>query len=579
MNNSAQTPPANEDGGDPFAEAKSALLPPLRNRTLAQAAAALTEGRPDIAEPLVSRHLKKHPRDHEALNLLADVARRAGRFEEAENTLVRCLKLSPNSAGYRYNYVLVLRRRNKFEQALAQLDELLSLDPRSPIYRNQKAALLRILGRHADALSYRRELVEEYPTLPDVWLHYAHALRGLGSNDQCVAAYRKALELSPSLIAAYSHLASLKTYRFTAVEIAQMEAQLGRPDLSVQDRADLHFALGKALGEEKSYAKSFDNYAKGNALRRLGVDFDPKLLTAHRLNNQSLFTEAFFRDRQGWGCDSRAPIFIVGMPRSGSTLVEQILSSHSSIEALGELFDLDVIVGETLGRTEGDAPHLYWIGGWFEFRKGLVQAFSRVVSRLDTGDFRRMGEEYLEVAGSKRRLGRPFFTDKSLRNFGYVGLIHLVFPNAKIVDARRHPFDCGWSCFNSDFPGGQPFATRLSDIGNHYANYVRLMAHFDRVLPGRVHRVIYEDLVANPETVVRQLFEYLELPFEEQCLRFHENERAVATLSSEQVRKPLYKSGIEQWRPYEEWLGPLKVALGPVLEAYPFAPDEDRQSS
>ncbi|MEI9932953.1 MAG: sulfotransferase [Rhizomicrobium sp.] len=207
-----------------------------------------------------------------------------------------------------------------------------------------------------------------------------------------------------------------------------------------------------------------------------------------------------------------------------------------------------------------------------------MQSFPRVLSGLGADDFKQMGGEYLKVTSPRRILDRPFFTDKSLRNFGLVGLIHLILPNAKIIDARRHPLDCGWSCFNSHFPGGQPFAARLGDIGSHYANYVRLMAHFDRVLPGKVHRVIYEDLVANPEPVVRRLLEYLDLPFEEQCLRFHENKRAVGTLSSEQVRKPLYKSGIEQWRPYDEWLGPLKTSLGGVLEAYPLPPEADSQS-
>ena len=213
------------------------------------------------------------------------------------------------------------------------------------------------------------------------------------------------------------------------------------------------------------------------------------------------------------------------------------------------------------------------IGGWFEFKPALVDAFPRAVNGSDADAFQALGEEYLDLTRVRRKLGRPFFTDKALRNFGYAGLIHLMLPNAKIIDIRRHPLDCGWSCFKSHFPGGQPFSYRLGDIGRLYANYVGLMAHFDRVLPGRIHRVIYEELVADPETEVRRLLDYLKLPFEEQCMRFHENKRAVSTLSSEQVRMPLYKSGVAQWGPYEAWLGPLKAALGPVLESYPLAPE------
>jgi tetratricopeptide (TPR) repeat protein len=558
---------------DPFAEARRKLFPPLRHRILAEAADALAAGRFDVAESLASGFIEKHPAEPGAFNLMADIARRSKRFEEAERLLSRCIELAPDCAGYRFNYAVILHRPDKFGLALARLDELLGKDPRNPLFRDQKALVLRLMGRHDEALIYRRELAEEYPSSPKVWLDYGQALRGSESQDQCVAAYRKALELAPSLSAAYTHLADLKTYRFTTAEIARMETQLALPGLPAANRAEFGSALGKAYGDEKLYAKSFDYYAKSNALRRVGIDFDSGNLTVYRLNCESLFTESFFRDRAGWGCTSDAPIFIVGMPRSGTTLVEQILSSHTAIEGLGELPDLDTAVGQRFSRSElGHPPHDFWIGGWFEFRTGLVNALPRVLQRLKADDFRLLGEEYLELTGSRRTLGRPIFTDKALRNFGYVGLIHLILPNAKIIDVRRHPLDCGWSCFKSNFPGGQPFSNNLGDIGRHYANYVRLMAHFDSLLPGRIHRVIYEDLIADSEKEIRRLFDYVGLPFEEQCLRFHENKRAVATISSEQVRRPLYNGGIAQWGPYETWLGPLKAALGTVLDSYPHAP-------
>ncbi|HEX4079349.1 MAG TPA: sulfotransferase [Rhizomicrobium sp.] len=541
---------------------------------MAQAFDALAAQRVDIARSLVSGVLEKKPRDPDALNLMADIARRSRRFEEAEELLARCLAAAPDRAGYRFNYAVILRRREKLDEALAQLDVLLAADPRNPLYREQKAAVLRQMGRLADALVLRRELAQEFPERPEVWLQFGHALRSVGAGADCVDAYRKAIELSPASSTAYMHLADLKTYHFTATETAAMEAQLLLQGLGADLRAALHFALGKAWGDNKEYAKSFDNFAKGNALRRAGVEFDPERLTAHRLNCEAVFTLDFFRGRTGWGCPSDAPIFLVGMPRSGSTLIEQILSSHSAIEGLGELADLDNVVSQKLSAEEGGrTAHEFWIGGWFEFRSGLIEAFPRAMHRLAAQDFRSMGEEYLKVAGDRCTQRRLFFTDKGLRNFGYVGLIHLVLPNARIIDVRRHPLDCGWSIFKSHFPGGQPFSERLGDIGRHYANYVRLMAHFDRVLPGRVHRVIYEDLIADPEREVRRLLEHVGLTFEERCLRFHENRRAVGTLSSEQVRAPLYRTGVAQWQPYEPWLDPLKSALGQVLERYPASPD------
>jgi tetratricopeptide (TPR) repeat protein len=567
-----------ESGGvaDPLVQAKHAAedrFSRLKTRVLAHAADALSNDRVDIARSLLTEFLARQPDNPDALNLMADIARRGGRFEEAEHLMAQCVERAPDSAPYRFNYAVILRRRDKYEVALAELDRLLSADPHNVLYREQKAIVLRLLGRHAEALDYRRGLVEEFSGSARANLHYAHALRGLGAQEEAIAAYQKVADLAPELTEVFAHLANLKTYRFSEAEIARMEAQLKKGDLPAAGRADLHFALGKAYGDERAYTNSFDNYAKGNALRRIGIDFDPERLTAFRHSCEAVFTEGFFRERSGWGWDSPAPIFIVGMPRSGSTLIEQILSSHSAVEALDESTELDVAVGQEFSRIEGRPPHHFWIGGWFEFRRGLVEAYSRVVSGLSDAEARALGEQYLQLTARRCKLGGPFFTDKALRNFGHTGLIHLVLPRAKIIDARRHPLDCGWSCFRSDFPGGQPFTNRLSDIGRHYCNYVRLMAHFDKVLPGRVHRVIYEELVADPEREVRRMLEYLELPFEEDCLRFHENKRAVGTLSSEQVRTPLYKTGVAQWQPYEPWLGPLKAALGPVLDSYPQAAD------
>jgi predicted Zn-dependent protease len=559
---------------DPLLAAKQKLFPPLRNRMLADAAGALAENNTEIAESLVRRYLEKKPGDLDALNLLAEIARRARSFDDAEKFLEQCVKRSPGSAGFRFNYAVVLRHLHRYEEALVQIDALLRNHPQNPLFRDQKALILTRLGRHADALVLRRGLVEEFPQLPSAWFQLGDALRDVGVQAECIAAFHKTLELDPFSTGVYAGLASLKVYRFTPVEIAQMERTLAQPGLSPDARADVHHALGKAYGDARNYAKSFENYAKGNALRRLNVSFDPDRLTLHRRGCESVFTEAFFRERAGWGCPAKDPIFIVGLPRSGSTLIEQILSSHSAIEGLGELADLDSALVRPQIEIRGEIPFHEVTNGNAVDKSGLVNAYMKVLDRLGDEQYRSMGEQYLKITSARRTTGRPFFTDKTLRNFFYVGLIHLILPNAKIVDARRHPLDCGWSCFKSQFHGSN-FALKLSDIGNDYANYVKLMAHFDRVLPGRVYRLIHESLVANPEEELRTLFQYLELPFEEQCLRFYENKRPVFTQSSEQVRQPLTKSGMGQWVPYEPWLGPLKSALGPVLDSYPGVPIDD----
>ena len=558
---------------NPFDAARNRLFPDRRNRKLEEAAAALSENRADIAQPIVRRHLEKRPDDPAALSLMADIARRADQFEEAERLLLRCIENDPDCPGYRFNYAVILLSLAKYEEALAALDVLLKNDARNPLFRDWKAKALSHLERFAEALTYRRELTEEHPQIATVWIAYGNLLRHLGKEEEAVTAYRKANEYGGDSIDAYMRLADLKTYRFSEVETARMQ-QLLLPDLPTEVRANLYFALGAAYGDLKRYAESFDSCAKANALLRAGVDFDPDGLAAHRMNCERLFTEEFFHQRSNWGCDSHAPIFIVGMPRSGSTLIEQMLASHSAIEGLGELADLDNAVGRYLATLEGGQPREFRIGGWFEFPSGFVRAFSRAMREWNAEDFYAIGQEYLVTAQNRRRSARQLFTDKGLPNFGYIALIHLILPNAKIIDARRHPLDCGWSCFKSRFPAGLPFAHRLADIGRHYANYARLMAHFDRVLPGRIHRVIYEDLIANPEMEVRRLFDYLDLPFEQECLRFHENRRAVNTVSSTQVRVPLFQSGMAQWRPYEPWLSPLKSALGDVLERYPNAPGD-----
>lgn len=534
---------------DPIVEARRKIVsrPPLRNQKLSEAAKLLSQKRDGAAETITAKFLEKNPSDPAALGLMADIAQRAGRFEDATRLLTQAIERDPDNARYRFNVAIALGRLDQAHSGLEHIDTLLSREPDNPACLSLKGALLHQVGRHDEAVPLYWQMTMDYPQSAEAWLSLGSSMRLAGDPGQCVAIFRKALELSPGLGIAYLALADLNAQRFTAEDSQWMETELKRSGLSAQDRTNLHFALGTAYNSQQEHAKAFENYSKANALRRLTVESDPQRLATHSANCRRVFTAQSLQAKAGSGNASRSPIFIVGMPRSGSTLVEQILSSHSQIEGLGEIEILDRVIA--------------------------LRNDPLAVSRLGADDLRALGDEYLRLAQARRRTTRPYFTDKTLSNFGQIGFIQLILPNAKIADVRRHPLDCGWSCFKSHFPKGMPFSHRLGDIGQHYANYVGLMAHFDAVMPGKVHRIIYEELVSDPEASVPRLFDYLELAFEPQTLRSHDNKRVVATLSTDQVRKPLNKSGLDQWRPYDTWLGPLKSALGPVLESYPRPPN------
>src|SRR5690606_37790728 len=322
------------------------------------------------------------------------------------------------------------------------------------------------------------------------------------------------------------------------------------------DRLQLHFALGKALGDQGRFEESFRHFATANEIRRAVVPNDPDQVTETVRKTRSVFTREFLSGRENKGCPDPAPIFIVGLPRAGSTLVEQILASHPLVEGAGELTGIERIASSIADRA-GTAS-------WVE-----------AVGELDAGALRAWGEAYLATVRARRRTDRPFFTDKMPFNWACVGLIHLVLPNARIVDVRRHPLGCCFANFSQYFSRTVNFGSSLEELGRYYRDYVQAMAHFDRLRPGRVHRVLYEELVNDLEGQVRRLLDHLGLPFDEACLRFHENPRAVFTPSARQVRKPLNRAGLERWRSYERWLDPLRETLGPVLDLYPRVPDEE----
>lgn len=528
-----------------------------RDPGLLAAATALCEGRIPEAETLLRAHLKQAPTDVAAIRMLAEVAARLGRDEDADVLLARCLELAPGFHAARQNHALVLNRCNRHAEALAQIERLLEIEPGNPGYRNLKAVILCRIGDYAPAIGIYDTLLAEHPRHAKIWMSYGHALKTAGRQDDAIAAYRSSIALNPEFGDAYWSLANLKTFRFSAAELQAMRGQLARDDLNAEHRQHFEFAIGKALEDAGEYAGSFQHYQRGNALRRQDVPYSADDTSARVERAKQVYTREFFAQRAGSGSTAADPIFIVGLPRAGSTLIEQILSSHSAVEGTMELPEL-IALTRTL-RRQVDRMQV----------DGMqAKTYHDVLSALDADQLRELGERYLERTRIHRKSGARLFIDKMPNNFAHIGLIQLALPNAKIIDARRHPLACCFSGFKQHFASGQAFTYDLQDLGRYYRDYVALMAHFDDVLPGRIHRIIYENMVADTETEVRRLLAYCGLPFEEPCLRFFENTRAVRTASSEQVRQPIYREGIDHWRHYDPWLGPLKTALGPVLESW-----------
>jgi len=530
-----------EKGGD--AAYLAALRASTRDPALLQAAAALARNELAEAEPILRNRLKEEPTDIGAIRMLAELAGRIGRNKDAEALLRRALELAPGFAAARHNLALALHRQGRSEEAIGEIDQLLAREPGHPSYINLKAAALARLGEYEASIALYRKVLVDYPKQPKVWMSLGHSLKTVGRLDESIQAYRRSLELQPTLGEAWWSLANLKTFRFSDADRAAMRAALQSPDLSEEDRFHFEFALGKVEEDAGAYEASFMHYAEGNRRRRALIDYDAAELSQMVDGQIGRFTRDFFAERDGWGCQARDPIFVVSLPRSGSTLIEQILASHSHVEGTSELGDIAALAT----------------------RVGL-----KGMATLSADDARALGQEYLDRTRIQRKTDRPFFVDKMPNNWAHVGFIKLILPNATIVDARRHPLGCCFSNFKQHFARGQTFTYDLADIGHYYADYVRLMDHFDAVLPAFVHRVFYEAMVEDTETQVRALLDHAHLPFEDACLRFHETERAVRTASSEQVRRPIFKEGMEQWRRFDPWLEPLRAALGDLVNFYPY---------
>lgn len=522
-------------------------LAPRYHPRLLEAALALHDNRLHDAEPLLKGHLKADPFDVRAIRMLAELAGRIGRYKDAESLLRRAIELSPAFTAARANLALVLYRLNRPTEALAELDQVLGEDPENLGHSNLKAAALGRIGGFDEAIELYKAVLDAAPDQPRVWMSQGHMLKTVGRQAEAVAAYRRALALAPALGEVWWSLANLKTVKFDDADIAAMQGALALADISDEDRFHLDFALGKAFEDRKQAATAFAHYEAGNRLRRTRLKYSADETSAYVDRSIALFTAELLDAAKGLGCDAPDPIFILGMPRAGSTLIEQILSSHSLVEGTSELPDIPA-----LARQVDDYP--------------------AGIGHLDPARFRELGEAYLRRAEIQRHTDRPFFIDKLPNNWAHLPLIHLILPNAKIIDARRHPLGCCFSNYKQHFARGQAFSYDLGDMGRYYRDYVRLMAHVDAVRPGIVHRVFYERMVDDTETEVRALLTHCGLEFDPACLEFHKNDRAVRTASSEQVRRPIFREGTEAWQPFEPWLDPLDAALGDVAACYPAVP-------
>lgn len=531
-----------------------------RDPELVQAAMAMNEGQLEDAAATLKARLERLPDDPVGTRLLGEVAWRRADMAEAMTLVRRALDLAPGFDLARDFLIRLLLQTNRLPEALEHAEVLARSPVNNPGHDLIMASVLVRLGDQERARALYEKLLAQKADQPQVWQNLGHVLKTLGEQAEAVHAYRQAVAHLPTMGEAWWSLANLKTVKFGTDDIAAMEQALATLEPDAADRQEdvfhLHFSLGKAYEDAKDYPASFRHYDRGNHLRRTMVRHDADQFSAEVAATRETFTSAFIAAMGEGGCPAPDPIFVVGLPRSGSTLVEQILSSHSQVEGTMELAEMMIIASRLQARVdEGEFPD-----------------FRAMVSSLTPADRLRLGEEYIERTRVHRQTDKPLFIDKMPNNWQHVGLIRLILPNAKIVDARRHPMACCFSGWKQHFARGQTFTYDLGDIGRYYADYVALMAAFDRQAPGAVHRVIYERMVADTEAEVRRLLGHLGLPFEEACLSFWETRRAVRTASSEQVRQPIFTDAVEHWANYAEWLDPLRAALGPVIDAYPDAP-------
>ncbi|HLJ06077.1 MAG TPA: sulfotransferase, partial [Acetobacteraceae bacterium] len=505
------------------------------------------DGEHVAAENLLTRYIASHGRHAEALRLLGRIAQRRGATDRAEGLFREVVDSSPAYVAARLDLVRVLIECQKYSAAREQVERHLQAEPSDPEARFLRATILAGLGRHEDAVPIFQQLLSETPQLNHLRIVLGHSLKALGRRDEAVRAYQDATGGQADVGDAFWSLANLKTYGFSDGEIDRMRALEALPGSGLPDRAHLCFALGKALEDRADHGGAWAFYARGNALMRAKSGYQTEAMEDNARRIIETCGEEFFAARNGVGASDRDPIFIVGLPRSGSTLLEQILASHPDVDGTQELHDIPRLVLELQAQGPNRYPDL--------------------LPGLDPLLFERLGRRYLDQTRIYRQ-GGPRFIDKMPNNFRHIGLIHLMLPNAAIIDIRREPMACCVSNLKQLFARGQEFCYGVEEIASYYRTYLALMRHWNRVLPGRVLRISYEDLVEDLGASVRRILAHCGLAFDPACLDFHRSRRAINTPSSEQVRQPLFREGLSQWRHYEPWLDPLKEMLGDAICRY-----------
>ncbi len=497
------------------------------------------------AEQVCRAFVQKNRQHVEGMRLLARIAAELGVLDDADFLLESCLEFEPDFHAARYDYTQVLFKRQRFQKSMEQAALLLKHQPAVPAFRLLYANAAVPVGEFDKALECYDQLIKESADNLHYHMLKGHALKSFGDRQRAIEAYKEAAKIKADHGDAYWSLANVKTYHFEEAEIAQMQRAEADSATKPVDRYQLRFALGKSFEDSDDYAAAFDYYARGNKLKLAETHYRTERTDKEFARQRAICTRQFFDDRAGFGAQSNEPIFIVGMPRAGSTLLEQILASHPMVDGTIELPDIMSVAQKLGGRHKIDEESRY----------------PAILETLDQQQFERFANQYLKSTRVYRKDG-TYFTDKMPNNFRHIGLIQLMFPKCKIVDARRHPMACCFSNFKQLFGDGQEFSYGLEELGRYYSGYVGLMDHWEKALPGKILRVQYEDVVADLDTQVRRLLDFLELPFDQRCIEFHKTERAVHTPSAEQVRQPLYKSGVEQWKNFESFLDPLKESLG-----------------
>ena len=505
----------------------------------------ISQGKLLKAEDLCRNFMQKVPDHVEGMRLLADIGLRLGVLEDAEFLLESAAALEPSNTGVRIDYINALRKRQKYGKALIQAQNLTDSAPENLQFQSIFAIECMQTGDFRKAIERFDAILEKLPGDPVTLTSKGHALKTKGASDEAVSSYRDAIRSHRAHGEAYYSLANLKTYRFDNNEILSMRELVGDRNLSFMDRVYLNFSLGKALEDREDYRESFQYYEQGNLLKKTQSRYDAGQMSRELKAQKEFLNGSFFSEHKDVGCAAKDPIFILGLPRAGSTLLEQILSSHSQIDGTLELPNI-LSLAQRLRRLSigGDTP-----------------GYPQILLDLDSKALEDYGNTFIEDTRIHRQ-GAPLFIDKMPNNFRHVGLIKLILPNAKIIDARRNPLDCCFSGFKQLFAEGQEFTYDLRDIGQYYRDYLDLMDHWDEMLPGFILRVNNEDVISDLEGEVRRMLNFCELGFEESCLLFHQTKRDVRTPSAEQVRQPVSRAGINNWEPFEEFLSPLKEALG-----------------